>query len=510
MTDIGNHAIRALKRHLTTWACGLAIGAGLATGLQGVGAAAAQDQVVVGQTFLTPGLDPAKGSAGWALTSHGVSENLFTVGRDGRIAPLLAQGATRRDARVWDIVLKPGRSFSDGSPVTASRVAESLNRTGAENPQARASVGRITFSATGELTLTATAERDAPLLPSVLAEWAFPVYAVTPGGLLFTGPWAVATFDPDKQLRLTPNPHHDGAAARPGIVLRRFGDSQSLALAVQSGEVDLGFNLPVEALPQLRRTAGVTVKSFEVGYQYMMWMNTRKPALADERVRRALDLAIDRDLLAAAVNGGRPATGAFPAGTPFASREARPFDRARAAALLDEAGWRLDGAVRKKDGQALTLDILAYPQRPDLVTFQPVLKAEFAKLGISVTTRIADNISAATKDGQFDLALWAQHTAPAGDPAFFLNLFLRSGASNNISGFASSALDRVLDRFNEVSDPEVRADLAREAEKIVFAGAPVAYLMTPVWHVGLSPRLAGYEPWGSDYYVLRPDLAVRR
>lgn len=472
--------------------------------------ALARDSVVVGQTFLAPGLDPVKGSAGWALTSHGIAENLFTVGRDGRVTPLLADSATRRDARTWEIALKPNRFFSDGTPLTAALAAEGLNRTGAENPQARASLGRITFTATGPLTLTATSERDAPVLPSVLAEWAFPVYRLTAAGPIYTGPWAVAGFAVDKELRLTPNTHYAGAAERPDVLLRRFADSQSLALAVQAGEVDLGFNLPAEALPQLKRAAGVTVKSFAVGYQYMMWMNTEKPALSDVRVRRALDLAIDRDLLSSAVNGGRPATGAFPTDYPFASKDLRPFDRAKAAALLDEAGWKLDGGTRKKDGVALALDILAYPQRPDLVTFQPVLKSEFAKLGIPVTTHVADNITAAVKDGQYDLALWAQHTAPAGDPAFFLNLFLRTGGTNNFSRYASPALDAILDRFNATSEPEARATIAREAEEKVFADAPVAYLITPVWHVGLSKKLAGYEPWGSDYYILRPDLKVAK
>jgi peptide/nickel transport system substrate-binding protein len=486
------------------------LGAALAVSLAGLTPAVARDRVVVGQTFLTPGLDPAKGSAGWALVSHGIAENLFTVGRDGRVTPLLAESAHRRDARTWDIALKPGRFFSDGAPVTAAAVADSLNRTGAENPQARASVGRITFAATGDLTLSATGERDAPVLPSVLAEWAFPVYRLTDAGPIFTGPWAVAGFSADKELKLEPNRHYAGAEARPDVLLRRFADAQSLALAVQSGEVDLGFNLPVEALPQLKRAEGVTVKPFGVGYQYMMWMNTAKPALADVRVRQALDLAVDRDLLAAAVNGGRPATGAFSTDYPFALEEPRPFDRAKAAALLDAAGWRLDGAVRRKDGKALTLDILAYPQRPDLVTFQPVLKAEFAKLGITVTTRVADNISAATKDGDYDLALWAQHTAPAGDPAFFLNLFLRSGATNNVSRYASPALDAILDRFNATSDAEARVAIAHDAERQIFADAPVAYLLAPVWYVGLSPKLKRYEPWGSDYYILRPDLSVAK
>lgn len=467
----------------------------------------AQQTVTVGQTFLAAAIDPAKGAAGWALTSHGVGQTLFTVDRAGRIAPLLAEKAEALDAHTWTIRLKPGLRFSDGSTVDAASVAEALARTVRDNPAARASA-QLTFQALDAATLHVAADRPLPLLPSVLAEWPFVVHRETAQGMVFTGPWQIAAFEPDRGMRLVPNAHFPGATGRPTIRLQRFVDAQSLALAAQSGEVDLAFNVPVEALPRLKATPGLTVKSFPVAYQYMAWMNTARPFLGDVRVRRALDLAIDRKQLAATLGGGEPATGAFARQYPFASGTERPFDRAAAQALLDEAGWRLDGGKRQKNGQALKLTVLAYPQRPDLVSLLPVLRDQLMRLGIEVETRVVENAQAAAKEGNFDLLLWAQHTAPAGDPAFFLNVFLRSGAANNHARFASAALDQVLDRFTAASSAAERAAIAGEAERIVFADAPVAYLLTPVWHVALSRRLATYEPWGSDYYVLRPDLEV--
>lgn len=471
------------------------------------GPSRAQQAITVGQTFLAAAIDPAKGPAGWALTSHGVGQTLFTVDRAGRIVPLLADKAEAVDARSWTVHLKPGLRFSDGSSVDAASVAAALTRTVRDNPAARGSA-QLTFQALDTGTLRVEADRPMPILPSVLAEWPFVVYRETNQGMVFTGPWQIAAFEPDRGMRLVPNPHFPGAASRPMIRLQRFGDAQSLALAAQSGEVDLAFNVPVEALPRLKATPGLTVKSFPAAYLYMAWMNTTRPSLSDVRVRRAIDLAIDRKQLAATLGGGEPATGAYARQYPFASATERPFDRAAAQALLDEAGWRLDGGKRQKDGQTLKLTVLTYPQRPDLVSLQPVLRDQLMRLGIDVETRVVENAQAAAKEGSFDLLLWAQHTAPAGDPAFFPNVFLRSGAANNHARFASPALDQVLDRFTTASSAADRAAIAAEAEQIVFANAPVAYLLTPVWHVALSRRLATYEPWGSDYYVLRPDLEV--
>ena len=484
----------------------------LATGLSTYPVAAADRPTVnIGQTFLTGGLDPAEGSAGWALVSHGVAENLFTVSRDGLVVPALATGAAKQSDGSWRVTLRKDRSFSDGSPVDAAAVAAGLNRSGEKNPVARASAGRVSFAAIDPLTLAVTTERPTPVLQAVLAEWAFPVYRETPAGMLFTGPYAVKAFTAGSRLDLVANAYYPGAADRPDVVIRRVADGQALALAFKAGEVDLAFNLPAETLPMLRADPALAVRSFPVGYQYMMWINTRRGALTDARVRKAIDLAIDRGDLVKAARAGIPATGAYPAVYPFAATGPLEQDAAKAEALLDAAGWaRGPGGMRAKDGKPLELTLWAYPQRPDLITFQPVIRAALQKIGIAVTTQVTETSTETAKAGNFDLFLWAQHTAPAGDPAFFLGLFLASGGGNNFAGWSNPAFDAVMARLGEAGDGKARAELAREAQAIVAKEAPVAFLVTPEWHVGLSKRLAGYEPWGSDYYIVRDDLRATR
>ncbi|WP_052341168.1 ABC transporter substrate-binding protein [Salinarimonas rosea] len=463
--------------------------------------------LVVAKTFVAESLDPIDGSAGWALISHGIAEGLFTVSREGTVVPLLAERAERRDDGAWIVTLAEGRMYSDGTPVHAEGVAAAQNRTGDRNPAARASAGRLTFTALDPRTLLVETERPTPILPSILAEWAFPAYRQTDAGPVFTGPYAVASFEPGARIALEPNPHYPGAEARAPIDLRHVGDGQAMALALASGELDLAFNLPVETLSMLRARDGVTVRSFPVAYQYMMFMNTREGPLADVAVRRAIDRAIDRTTLVAAIRAGRPATGAFAEAYPFAADVVPALDPEGARRQLEEAGWTLgaDG-VRSKDGVRLVLDLVAYPQRPDLVTLQPVLRAALAEIGIGATTRVTELPNEIASSGDFDLLLWAQHTAPAGDPAFFLSLFLGSEGARNYAGWSSGELDALVAALASAEDPAERIRLAREAQAVAAADAPVAHLVTPEWHVGLSGRLAGYEPWGSDNYVIRPDL----
>ncbi len=470
--------------------------------------AAQAAEVTVGQTFLASGLDPAEGSTGWALVSHGIAEQLFQVSRDGKLVPNLAASATRNADGSWTVKLAADRFFSDGTPVTAEAVAEALNRTGEANPSARASAGRLTFTAVDDKTLSVTTEQPTAILPSILAEWAFPVYRMVGDTPIFTGPFAVESFEAGSTIEMVPNAYYEGAEGRPDVTLRRIADGQSMALAFASGELDMAFNLPVETLPMLETVEGKTV-SFPVAYQYMMWMNTDTPALQDVRVRRAIDMGLNRADLVTAAQAGVPATGAFAASFPFAATGTLPYDPAVAAALLDEAGWTLgNDGIRHRDGKPLELVLYAYPQRPDLVTFQPVVRAALADLGIAVTTQVTESPGEKAKSGDFDLFLWAQHSAPAGDPGFFLSLFFETDASRNYTGWSNAAYDALITDLRAEANPQARIDLALKAQELIAEEAPVSFLVTPEWHVGLSPALSGYEPWGSDYYVIRPDLTV--
>jgi len=474
--------------------------------------AIAQEKLQVGATFLTSGLDPARGSNGWALASHGIGEKLFMVDAEGRLVPELAERAERVDALTWRVELAPGRHFSDGTPVTAAALAKGFANTFEHNATARSTGGMLEFAAIDDHVLEVATERPVAYIEALFAEWPLIAYTLDEEGeAVFTGPYAAGAFYPDDRLELLANPHFVGADARSDLTLRRFGDAQTMALAFEAGELDLAFGLPSEMAPRLAAQPGLDVKSFTVGYQYMAILNLERPAMQDVVVRQAIELAIDREQLVAAINGGTPATGAFAPYFPFAPTEPRQTDRAAAAERLAEAGFEAgsDG-VLERDGERLSVRVLAYPQRPDLVTMLPVVRAHLTELGFEVDTRVVENVSEAAAEGDFDIFLWAQHTAPSGDPAFYFTSMLRSGGAINHSRYADPGFDAILDRLVEANDAELRAELALDAQALLFETVPVVYLVSPEWHVGLSERLAGYEPWGSDYHVLRAEIGENR
>jgi len=483
------------------------ISAAIGLGLLASSALAAEP-LKVGVTFITSGLDPAKGGNGWALVSEGVGENLFTVDKDGVLQPELASAVRRLDDLDWEVTLKPDRKFSDGTPVDAKAVSEALNHTFAVNKAALATGGVLAFTAGGPLTLEVKTEKPVPALSALFAEWPMIVYHLkSDGSASFSGPYGIEKFTPDASIDLVPNPYFPGADKRLPVSVVKFSDAQSMALAYEAGDLDLAFGLPSEVIDRLKANLSLKVKSFPVGYQYLGLFNFKHRLIADVAVRRAIDLAIDRSQLVAAINGGSPATGAFAPYFPFADKTPRPTDVNAAKALLDADSWVAGGnGLRAKAGEPLEIKILTYPQRPDLVTMLPVVKAELDAIGFRVDTAIVDNPTSAASAGDFDLFLWAQHTAPSGDPALFFNSMLRTGAGLNYGGYSNPELDKVIDKFGTEADALKRAQIASEAEDFVFKDAPILYLVSPSWYVGVSKRLENYQPWGSDYHVLRADI----
>ena len=476
--------------------------------------AQASRPIIVGPTFLAASLDPVQGAAGWALQSHGVAEALFSTDRSGTTVPNLARTARREADGSWTVTLLPGLRFSNGSSCDATALLATRKppppplRGPWRRTRARTGLGAATrIEATDAVTLPLHPERPVGALAPLLAEFPLVVHRrLEDGSIVFTGPWMARELRRGDRILLEPNPHFRSGADRPPAVIRRIADANALAIGLEAGVLDLAFGLATETLPRLRGAPSVTIVSTPVVYQYMLLLNLRRPALANPKVRAALSLALDRGQLVRAIGGGVPASGLFPAHMPWGLPDALPTDRAGAAALLDEAGWRLERGVRRRGGEPLELTLTAYPQRPDFLTLAPVVRAQLEALGIRLRTEVVEAITPAVQAGRFDISFWTMHVAAGGDPAFVLEQYARTGAPLNVMGFADTELDVLLDRLAAAEQPAARHALAGDAARMLNASLPIIPLLTPEWHVGLSARLAGYRPWPSDYHILHAEI----
>ena len=148
--------------------------------------------------------------------------------------------------------------------VTAAHVADCLNELNALNPSAQSSLGMMNVTAMDDLTVQIKSERSTHVMDAVLAEWVFVVYLsdASSSTFVFTGPYAVATFVSGDSISLVPNAYYDCQEHRPDITIQKYSGGDALADAVEAGEVDVAFHLPIDRLDDVRSADGVHVKTF--------------------------------------------------------------------------------------------------------------------------------------------------------------------------------------------------------------------------------------------------------
>lgn len=484
-----------------------------------IGDAAAQStsKVVVAMNFSPASLNPTVGNIGWNDMQMGMGETLVRVTRAGGVEPWLATGYRQLNRRTTDVDVRRGVTFSDGRKLDAAAVAASLKDSVAKLPAAASVLDLADAVALDADTVRITTNEPNGALWNNLAHFSLVIHDTTQSAdelasrPNLTGPFMVDTFRKDVSLALKKNPRYWSTPAKVDQVEVRFlVDANTRTSALLAGDVDLAYQVPVQAVDAIKK-AGLTVKSVTTGYLYFILVNTAKPQFSDARVRRALALAINRQELADKVMLGTatPADGAIAALFPFGLRDGgTDVDVAQANSLLSQAGWDRSGSgTREKDGVKLSAVLLTYPGRPDLTPLAVAIQSAWKAIGVDVDIRSTNDINGELGRG-FDLAMYAQNTAPTADPGAFLDAHFRPGGTNNWTKYASATVIKQLDDLAGTADPKVRYPKAKVIQTMVRDDAPEIPLLLPKFNIGLSKRLASYDPFPSDYYVVTNELRI--
>lgn len=432
--------------------------------------------------------------------------------KDGNLVSRFVESIEQKDALTWEMKLKDGVKFSDGSTVDAQALCDSMNSIMENNEMASTSAGVITFTAIDDKTVQLVSERETTVMPSVLCEYSMIVCKEDGNGsYVFTGPYVLDNLNPGVELDLVPNQYYDDRAdKRSNVVVKAFGDTAAMQQAFESGEIDMAFTVTPETKGTLENE-GYTTKDFDAGYQYFAVVNSKEGAtLSDQKLREAINVAVNREDMVTALKGGRVADGFFAQYYSFAGDVQETYDPKQAKELLAEAGYTdtdSDGFV-DKDGEKLTLKLVTYPSRPDLSILMQLMVSELNEIGVDATTEMTDSIGNYVKTEDFDLAFWAQHTAPSGEPTYSLSQFFRTGAAYNNNEYSNEKVDSLLDEMGTLPAGEEKDKLAKEVQQIVSEDLPVIYLVDPQWHIAVSDKLKDYEPYNGDYYIVNAELGL--
>ncbi|WP_232631525.1 ABC transporter substrate-binding protein [Methylobacterium sp. Leaf118] len=394
----------------------------------------------------------------------------------------LIQGIERLDARrvrfrlrEADATFLPNLAQAFGG-ILSAEYAEHLAAAGAQEEIARAPIGTGPF-------------RFAGFRPDLTVRYRrFPDYWRPPGADTAgeTGPGAGTRPIEGLIFSITPN-----AAVR--LTKLKAGECQVMAFP---GPADLD---AVRADPDLALLSG---EELNVAY---LALNTTRPPMTDLRVRRAINLAIDRRAIVEAVYGpaGRLARNPLPPGS-WAFHDGlpeTPFDRAAAAGLLAEAGF----------AQGFEIDLwylpVSRPYNPNGRRVADMIQADLARVGIRarLVTRGWSAYRAALYAGEPTAMLYGW-TSDNGDPDNFMNVLLGCQAAApggaNLARWCDPAYEAAIQAARRTDDRETRTRLYREAQILFRDAAPWVPLAHTVVHVAIRRTVTGFtmDPLGRHLF----------
>lgn len=492
--------------------------AALVLSLSVLGLASQDGVLTVVATTDPPRLDPAvvvSYEAG--IVTYNVYETLLVYDPgDFRIKPLLAASwAIAEDGLSAVFYLRQGVKFHDGTPFNAEAVKFSLERAQAINRAPATYLALINkteviddytiklySSETWAFWEDAMATRKALSIvsPSYVkahatgddpwaAEW---MHEHTCG----TGPYMMDEWVHGQYVKLVKFPEYWGGWTEKNfdtVFARTVREPAVEELMIKSGEADIAYDIPEAHLPELAQDPNVVVQLVPGMAQLFFPMQCHKGPLADVRVRKAVIYGIDLEQVALVYPGAVRAQGAIPRSMLGADPTVpiHPHDPEIARLLLADAGY-------EPDALTLTLVYVAgveWERRAALVVQQ-----NLAEIGINVKVEsmpwatIFPLLADPDQSPEFYMFYSAARFA---DPHGILWETFHSGALGSVgfnNGYSNPEFDRLLDEAELTADREARAELYRQANRILVDEVPAVFVWEMPYPFVYRADLKNVEP----------------
>ncbi|PHK96223.1 peptide ABC transporter [Pseudoroseomonas rhizosphaerae] len=348
---------------------------------------------------------------------------------------------------------------------------------------------------------------------------AYDTETANPG--LWNGPYRIAAVQPGAGVTLERNAHWAGAKPPfERIAIRTVENTAALEAQLLAGQLDMiagELGLPLEQALALQKRSGERFRfAFTPGLTYEhIDLNLDNPLLADRRVRQALLLAADRRQIVERLYEGRqpvaeggvhPRDRMYDDGLP-----GYPFDPARAAALLEEAGWRPgpDGIRRNAAGERLSLEFMTTAGNRSREQVQQILAGMWKAVGVEARIRnepprvfFGETVS---KRRFGAMAMFAWISSPENVPRSTFHSDEiprpeRNWSGQNYTGYRDAEVDRLIEEIPVTLEPEARRPLWSALQRRIATDLPAL----PLWHradAHVWPRwLEGVRPTGHQNY----------
>ncbi|MER5658988.1 ABC transporter substrate-binding protein [Streptomyces sp. NPDC002131] len=552
---------RGLVRPRLVAAAGVAaltLSAGLATPLN---PAPQQAQAKEGKKVLTVAVAQSVDSLSPFLASRLVSTSIHRLmyeyltnydPADNHAIPGLATKWTpSADKLTWTYTIRSNSRWSDGQQATAEDAAWTFDKmmtdeaAGTANGSFVANFRKVTAPSPTKLVIelkkpqATMAALDVPIVPKHVWEKVGDLSKFNNDKsipVVGNGPFVLTGYKADSYVRLKPNKTFwRGAPKFDELVFKYYKDGDAAVAALQKGEVSFVSNLTPAQSTALKSEPDVKVNDAPGRRFYALATNPGAQAkdgkhfgdgarsLLDQKVRQALFMSIDRQTLIDKVFQGHAVAGAGYIPPRFSTYAWKPsadqelaYDPAKAAQLLDEAGYKknADGKRVEKNGKPIDYRILCHATDPNDKAVGQYVKEWFGKLGIGVTLNCLDNVTDPWLAGDYDLAFDGWSVNP--DPDFVLSIHTcgalpatpkDTGATDNF--ICDKKYDDLYGRQLAEYDAVKRTDLVKQMQSrlydtgymnvMAYPNAVEAYRTDQIKSIETMPKAAG-NIYGQDGY----------
>jgi dipeptide transport system substrate-binding protein len=312
-----------------------------------------------------------------------------------------------------------------------------------------------------------------------------------------TGPFQFVSFQPEVSIRYRAFPDYWGGKVPIDTLVFSVTPNASVRLTkLKAGECHViafpraGDRAAIEADPNLRF---VEQEGFNIGY---LALNTSKPPLNDMRVRRAINMAIDKAAIIEAVHQGAGvvAKNPIPPTLPAYNDDIEdyPYDPAAAQQLMIDAG------IAEGFDTDLWYLPVSRPYNPNGKRVAELIQYDLAKIGIraNLVTEEWSAYRQKLQNGETSMALYGW-TGDNGDPDNFLDVLLGCTAAriggNNIARWCNDDYDKLVNDAKLITDQDARTKLYREAQVIFHDEAPWVPLAHSVVFMATRANVTGFK-----------------
>lgn len=322
-----------------------------------------------------------------------------------------------------------------------------------------------------------------------------------------TGPFRVEGFKKDSngvilsyELRSFQD-YFEGAPFIQKLVLYFYRSEDELLSAYNRREVLGMSNVSSGRLSAVSEKKDVTVRELIQPRVFAVFLNEKKSVpLADERVRKALAFATDREAIVRQVLHGF-GTQSFSLFSPImnaysSAGEAYQFRPDEAEKVLEEAGWKVNSdGVREKNGVRLEFEI-STPNWSEIVETAHLLSEQWNRVGAHVSVRVLDNISDAQRtirSREYSALLYGLAMTFEPDPYSFWHSEQTGEFESNFSMFGDKRADELLSNARETLDANVRSGMYREFQEILAGKMPAVFLYSPTYLYVTHQSVRGFS-----------------